>query len=61
VLDIIEAVGATGDPAEVFAAIEEDLRARLAIPLGESKWPLQSVVKMNIMATVDLDRGGICQ
>jgi hypothetical protein len=24
VLDIIEAVGATGDPAEVFAAIEED-------------------------------------
>jgi hypothetical protein len=61
VLDIIEAVGATGDPAEVFAAIEEDLRARLAIPVGESKWPLQSVVKMTIMSTVANQAGGICQ
>jgi hypothetical protein len=45
VLEIIEAVGATGDPAEVFAAIEEDLRARLAVPVGNRArstacWPL---------------------
>jgi hypothetical protein len=38
VLDLIQAAGADGDPRDVFEMIEEDLRARLAVPVGgESK------------------------
>ena len=33
VLDLIESCGANGEPQEIFAAIEDDLRARLAIPV----------------------------
>ena len=32
-LDVIESCGAVGDPQEVFAMIEEDLRARMAVPV----------------------------
>jgi hypothetical protein len=32
-LDVIESCGAIGEPQQVFAMIEEDLRARLAKPL----------------------------
>jgi hypothetical protein len=32
VLDPIEACKVDGDPQTVFAAIEEDLRARMAVP-----------------------------
>ena len=35
-LDVIESCGAVGDPQAVFAMIEEDLRARIALPV-ESK------------------------
>src|SRR5215471_251831 len=35
-LDVIESCGAIGDPQAVFAMIEEDLRARMAVPI-ESK------------------------
>jgi Family of unknown function (DUF5681) len=34
VLDLIESCGASGEPQEVFEMIEEDLRARLAKPVG---------------------------
>jgi hypothetical protein len=33
VLDLIQAAGAEGDPRDVFEMIEEDLRARLAVPI----------------------------
>jgi hypothetical protein len=33
VLDLIESCKVEGDPREVFAAIEEDLRARMAVPV----------------------------
>jgi hypothetical protein len=33
VLDLIQAAGADGDPRDVFEMIEQDLRARLAIPV----------------------------
>ena len=33
VLDLIEARKVDGDPQAVFAAIEEDLRARMAVPI----------------------------
>ena len=33
VLDLIETCKAEGDPQEIFAAIEEDLRGRLAVPV----------------------------
>jgi hypothetical protein len=36
VLDLIEACKVDGDPQAVFAAIEEDVRARMAVPV-ESK------------------------
>jgi hypothetical protein len=36
VLDLIEQCKVDGDPQQVFAAIEEDLRARMAVPV-ESK------------------------
>ena len=32
-LDVIESCGAIGEPQEVFAMIEEDLRARMAVPV----------------------------
>ena len=32
-LDVIESCGAVGDPQAVFAMIEEDLRARMAVPI----------------------------
>jgi hypothetical protein len=32
-LDVIESCGAIGEPQEVFAMIEEDLRARFAKPI----------------------------
>jgi hypothetical protein len=32
-LDLIEACKVDGDPRAVFAAIEEDLRARMAVPV----------------------------
>jgi hypothetical protein len=34
-LDVIESCGAIGEPQDVFAMIEEDLRARVAVPVGE--------------------------
>jgi hypothetical protein len=34
-LDIIAASGVEGDPQSVFAMIEEDLRARLALPVEQ--------------------------
>ena len=36
VLDLIEACKVEGDPQAVFAAIEEDLRARMAVPVEPS-------------------------
>jgi hypothetical protein len=33
VLDLIEACKVEGDPQAVFAAIEEDLKARMAVPM----------------------------
>jgi hypothetical protein len=33
VLDLIQAAGADGDPRDVFEMTEEDLRARLAVPI----------------------------
>ena len=36
VLDLIEACKVEGDPQAVFAAIEEDLRARMAVPVVPS-------------------------
>jgi hypothetical protein len=33
VLDLIEACKVEGDPQAVFAAIEDDLRARMAVPI----------------------------
>jgi hypothetical protein len=35
VLDLIEACKVEGEPGEVFAMIEEDLRARLAVPVEQ--------------------------
>jgi len=35
-LDVIESCGAVGEPQEVFAMIEEDLRARMAVPVEPS-------------------------
>ena len=32
-LDVIESCGAIGEPQEVFAIIEEDSRARMAVPV----------------------------
>jgi len=34
-LDVIESCGAIGEPQRVFEMIEEDLRARLAVPVAE--------------------------
>jgi hypothetical protein len=39
VLDLIEACKVEGDPQEIFAAIDEDWRARMAVPV-DSKKPL---------------------
>ena len=36
-LDVIESCGAVGDPQAVFAMIEEDLRARMAVPIESKK------------------------
>jgi hypothetical protein len=37
-LDVIESCGAIGESQEVFAMIEEDLRARMAVPVqGDEK------------------------
>ena len=33
VLDLIQAAGGDGDPRNVFEMIEQDLRARLAVPI----------------------------
>ena len=35
VLDLIEACKVEGDPQAVFAAIEDDLRARMAVPVAK--------------------------
>ena len=35
-LDVIEKCGAIGEPQQVFAMIEEDLRARLAVPVEQN-------------------------
>jgi hypothetical protein len=35
-LDVIESCGAVGKPQDVFAMIEEDLRARMAVPVEKS-------------------------
>jgi hypothetical protein len=35
-LDVIESCGARGEPQGVFAMIEEDLRARMAVPIEPS-------------------------
>jgi hypothetical protein len=40
-----------GDPQEIFAAIEKDLRARLAVPV-DSKEPLQTVGNSTIISTI---------
>ena len=34
-LDVIEKCGAIGEPQQVFAMIEEDLRARMAVPVEQ--------------------------
>jgi hypothetical protein len=34
-LDVIESCGAIGEPQDVFAIIEEDLRARMAVPVEQ--------------------------
>ena len=60
VLDLIEACKVEGDPQEIFAAIEEDLRARLAVPV-DSKEPLQTVGNTAVMSTVRIVAGEIHQ
>jgi len=42
-LDVIEQRGAIGDLGQVFQIIEEDLRARMAVPIAYAEKPTENI------------------